>query len=52
MSNPFPTSRVLRRRANARRVNGYGSIVHHWQFPTFDLDLSMVKVKLDTLRDR
>lgn len=32
--------------------NVYGSIVHHWQFPMFDLDLSMVKVKLDRLRER
>lgn len=32
--------------------NVYGSIVHHWQFPMYDLDLSMVEVKLDTLRDQ
>lgn len=30
----------------------YGWIVHHWEFPMYDLDLSMIKVKLDELRER
>ncbi len=50
----YRTLQVLEDRGHLREQasNVYGSIVHHWQFPMFDLDLSMVKVKLDASRER
>jgi AbiV family abortive infection protein len=50
----FSTLQLLEQRGQLveQPPNVYGEIVHHWQFPMFALDLSMVKVKLDTLRDR
>lgn len=37
---------------NEQPAEAYSWIIEQWQFPMFDLDLSLIPVKLETLRER